>query len=197
MSDTKACTTCGKDKPITTFNLNGPSGTRRKECRACAKTRKRRRQGVQPRAPRRAPTPKPKQRPLSRTRMWMNQLIAENPQAAQLPYYTLKYRARYRFDDEFRAREILRRQLRDYDNMPTDGTLTSRVVRDLFVAATHCCYCTTPLHPRTKTLDHIIPRSRGGMHSITNVSAVSYTHLRAHETPEHLVCRLLLEKKNA
>ena len=27
------------------------------------------------------------------------------------------------------------------------------------------------------------------------VWAVSYTHLRAHETPEHLVCRLLLEKK--
>ena len=26
--------------------------------------------------------------------------------------------------------------------------------------------------------------------------AVSYTHLRDHETPEHLVCRLLLEKKN-
>src|SRR5678816_2430617 len=24
---------------------------------------------------------------------------------------------------------------------------------------------------------------------------ISYTHLRAHETPEHLVCRLLLEKK--
>src|SRR5678815_930988 len=24
---------------------------------------------------------------------------------------------------------------------------------------------------------------------------LSYTHLRAHETPEHLVCRLLLEKK--
>src|SRR5678815_233678 len=28
------------------------------------------------------------------------------------------------------------------------------------------------------------------------VIPVSYTHLRAHETPEHLVCRLLLEKKN-
>src|SRR5678815_1496074 len=26
-----------------------------------------------------------------------------------------------------------------------------------------------------------------------DVIAVSYTHLRAHETPEHLVCRLLLE----
>eukprot|EP00658_Telonema_sp_P-2_P075329 TRINITY_DN6483_c0_g2_i2.p1 TRINITY_DN6483_c0_g2~~TRINITY_DN6483_c0_g2_i2.p1 ORF type:complete len:312 (-),score=93.88 TRINITY_DN6483_c0_g2_i2:38-973(-) len=28
-----------------------------------------------------------------------------------------------------------------------------------------------------------------------NLEPVSYTHLRAHETPEHLVCRLLLEKK--
>eukprot|EP00658_Telonema_sp_P-2_P081486 TRINITY_DN8363_c0_g1_i1.p1 TRINITY_DN8363_c0_g1~~TRINITY_DN8363_c0_g1_i1.p1 ORF type:complete len:354 (-),score=82.49 TRINITY_DN8363_c0_g1_i1:92-1153(-) len=28
-----------------------------------------------------------------------------------------------------------------------------------------------------------------------SAKAVSYTHLRAHETPEHLVCRLLLEKK--
>src|SRR5678815_6025645 len=27
------------------------------------------------------------------------------------------------------------------------------------------------------------------------MKTVSYTHLRAHETPEHLVCRLLLEKK--
>ena len=29
-----------------------------------------------------------------------------------------------------------------------------------------------------------------------SIEAVSYTHLRAHETPEHLVCRLLLEKTN-
>ena len=28
------------------------------------------------------------------------------------------------------------------------------------------------------------------------IQTVSYTHLRAHETPEHLVCRLLLEKKD-
>ena len=27
------------------------------------------------------------------------------------------------------------------------------------------------------------------------IMAVSYTHLRANETPEHLVCRLLLAKK--
>src|SRR5678816_440930 len=38
--------------------------------------------------------------------------------------------------------------------------------------------------------------NRGTFAFITNaVYPVSYTHLRAHETPEHLVCRLLLEKK--
>eukprot|EP00658_Telonema_sp_P-2_P077943 TRINITY_DN7181_c0_g1_i1.p1 TRINITY_DN7181_c0_g1~~TRINITY_DN7181_c0_g1_i1.p1 ORF type:complete len:281 (-),score=87.46 TRINITY_DN7181_c0_g1_i1:25-867(-) len=37
----------------------------------------------------------------------------------------------------------------------------------------------------------------GGKKATRQVRAVpvSYTHLRAHETPEHLVCRLLLEKK--
>ena len=29
----------------------------------------------------------------------------------------------------------------------------------------------------------------------TDFEAVSYTHLRAHETDSYLVCRLLLEKK--
>eukprot|EP00658_Telonema_sp_P-2_P028160 TRINITY_DN2162_c0_g5_i1.p7 TRINITY_DN2162_c0_g5~~TRINITY_DN2162_c0_g5_i1.p7 ORF type:complete len:112 (-),score=27.35 TRINITY_DN2162_c0_g5_i1:1-336(-) len=33
------------------------------------------------------------------------------------------------------------------------------------------------------------------MGSVRPRTPVSYTHLRAHETPEHLVCRLLLEKK--
>eukprot|EP00658_Telonema_sp_P-2_P037091 TRINITY_DN26711_c0_g1_i2.p1 TRINITY_DN26711_c0_g1~~TRINITY_DN26711_c0_g1_i2.p1 ORF type:complete len:339 (+),score=85.46 TRINITY_DN26711_c0_g1_i2:196-1212(+) len=33
-----------------------------------------------------------------------------------------------------------------------------------------------------------------GVH-VHRAEPVSYTHLRAHETPEHLVCRLLLEKK--
>eukprot|EP00658_Telonema_sp_P-2_P065124 TRINITY_DN54453_c0_g1_i2.p1 TRINITY_DN54453_c0_g1~~TRINITY_DN54453_c0_g1_i2.p1 ORF type:complete len:458 (+),score=95.02 TRINITY_DN54453_c0_g1_i2:163-1536(+) len=41
---------------------------------------------------------------------------------------------------------------------------------------------------RSKLVRAITPVSDG-------LVAVSYTHLRAHETPEHLVCRLLLEKK--
>ena len=45
-------------------------------------------------------------------------------------------------------------------------------------------------------------RKRGNVHipammsvAFPDVVAVSYTHLRAHETSLHLVCRLLLEKK--
>eukprot|EP00658_Telonema_sp_P-2_P025571 TRINITY_DN2029_c0_g1_i2.p1 TRINITY_DN2029_c0_g1~~TRINITY_DN2029_c0_g1_i2.p1 ORF type:complete len:216 (-),score=60.31 TRINITY_DN2029_c0_g1_i2:124-771(-) len=46
--------------------------------------------------------------------------------------------------------------------------------------------------------DHLIPalmntRQKEAFSSVDD--PVSYTHLRAHETPEHLVCRLLLEKK--
>src|SRR5678815_6150024 len=64
-----------------------------------------------------------------------------------------------------------------------------RAIRDLRVSLTdrcnfRCFYCLPhgepPIAPKEKMLSY---------------EAVSYTHLRAHETPEHLVCRLLLEKK--
>eukprot|EP00658_Telonema_sp_P-2_P048067 TRINITY_DN36583_c0_g1_i1.p1 TRINITY_DN36583_c0_g1~~TRINITY_DN36583_c0_g1_i1.p1 ORF type:complete len:343 (-),score=69.48 TRINITY_DN36583_c0_g1_i1:58-1086(-) len=42
----------------------------------------------------------------------------------------------------------------------------------------------------TQEKDRILLEAKNEAHK-----AVSYTHLRAHETPEHLVCRLLLEKK--
>eukprot|EP00658_Telonema_sp_P-2_P071864 TRINITY_DN61081_c0_g1_i3.p1 TRINITY_DN61081_c0_g1~~TRINITY_DN61081_c0_g1_i3.p1 ORF type:complete len:240 (+),score=41.13 TRINITY_DN61081_c0_g1_i3:72-791(+) len=49
-------------------------------------------------------------------------------------------------------------------------------------------------HYRTSANDHLF-----AVESFVACSGaggpVSYTHLRAHETPEHLVCRLLLEKK--
>src|SRR5678815_4260188 len=47
---------------------------------------------------------------------------------------------------------------------------------------------TSPFERRVKRLRAYI----NGSLSLES-AAVSYTHLRAHETPEHLVCRLLLE----
>ena len=39
-------------------------------------------------------------------------------------------------------------------------------------------------------------KSRYAEQLALSLSLSLYTHLRAHETPEQLVCRLLLEKKN-
>ena len=49
-----------------------------------------------------------------------------------------------------------------------------------------------------KLINGIIKPNHGIVKCKANIGmvSVSYTHLRAHETPEHLVCRLLLEKKN-
>eukprot|EP00658_Telonema_sp_P-2_P075619 TRINITY_DN65258_c0_g1_i1.p1 TRINITY_DN65258_c0_g1~~TRINITY_DN65258_c0_g1_i1.p1 ORF type:complete len:143 (+),score=18.98 TRINITY_DN65258_c0_g1_i1:111-539(+) len=52
------------------------------------------------------------------------------------------------------------------------------------------------------TIEDSMVANRGSLSRLWSVTSsvvgnlpVSYTHLRAHETPEHLVCRLLLEKK--
>eukprot|EP00658_Telonema_sp_P-2_P010088 TRINITY_DN1379_c0_g1_i2.p2 TRINITY_DN1379_c0_g1~~TRINITY_DN1379_c0_g1_i2.p2 ORF type:complete len:102 (-),score=30.68 TRINITY_DN1379_c0_g1_i2:42-347(-) len=47
----------------------------------------------------------------------------------------------------------------------------------------------------TSGMKHVTQTMMEGMIPVLCVDTVSYTHLRAHETPEHLVCRLLLEKK--
>src|SRR5678815_5124346 len=52
--------------------------------------------------------------------------------------------------------------------------------------------------PRVDLIPGLSRQSRGSPAHPARPSylrSVSYTHLRAHETPEHLVCRLLLEKK--
>src|SRR5680860_1148689 len=41
----------------------------------------------------------------------------------------------------------------------------------------------------------IVEKKKIPVFSIKDPKAVSYTHLRAHETDSYLVCRLLLEKK--
>eukprot|EP00658_Telonema_sp_P-2_P024133 TRINITY_DN19684_c0_g1_i1.p1 TRINITY_DN19684_c0_g1~~TRINITY_DN19684_c0_g1_i1.p1 ORF type:complete len:107 (+),score=31.96 TRINITY_DN19684_c0_g1_i1:105-425(+) len=53
---------------------------------------------------------------------------------------------------------------------------------------------TTPTAEEERT-PRTTPRRTFGGGVTPPTNAVSYTHLRAHETPEHLVCRLLLEKK--
>src|SRR5678816_2959943 len=60
--------------------------------------------------------------------------------------------------------------------------------------------CTRMIEPRRMRFCGVVLESsaraakRSDSPPMETFSPVSYTHLRAHETPEHLVCRLLLEK---
>lgn len=51
----------------------------------------------------------------------------------------------------------------------SDGTLRDRAIPALFGSAKVCPYCELPMPSRQKTLDHLEPVSRGGLHSIFNV----------------------------
>lgn len=52
----------------------------------------------------------------------------------------------------------------------SDGTLTQSFVRGLFAKAKVCCYCGYEFQKsKEKSLDHIVPLSKGGLHSASNV----------------------------
>src|SRR5678816_202608 len=61
-----------------------------------------------------------------------------------------------------------------------------RVIVLIVIAVTVLLWLTTTIHGIKVGAVSAVP--------LVFLTPVSYTHLRAHETPEHLVCRLLLEK---
>ena len=55
-------------------------------------------------------------------------------------------------------------------------------------------YCTPDVWSVKNSVHKVLSATNSWLFSQTHNSPVSYTHLRAHETSLHLVCRLLLEK---
>lgn len=55
-----------------------------------------------------------------------------------------------------------------------DGTLTGSVIRGLFYSAKQCPYCGDPFTKSRKSLDHIVPLSKGGTHGLANVLICCY-----------------------
>ena len=73
--------------------------------------------------------------------------------------------------------------------MPTRRTLLGAATAAVAAAATAGCVEALGEQERTT------PDGSGGVRLAELSIPVSYTNIRAHETPEHLVGRLLLEKK--
>eukprot|EP00658_Telonema_sp_P-2_P034769 TRINITY_DN25376_c0_g1_i2.p2 TRINITY_DN25376_c0_g1~~TRINITY_DN25376_c0_g1_i2.p2 ORF type:complete len:115 (-),score=30.38 TRINITY_DN25376_c0_g1_i2:18-362(-) len=75
------------------------------------------------------------------------------------------------------------------------GSSMSSVMEDIMTARTAIMTLATSRAERTVPESQDLSTSWFRSEKDCGMSPVSYTHLRAHETPEHLVCRLLLEKK--
>lgn len=93
---------------------------------------------------------------------------------------TARWRIRYEYDADFKAKTIERVHRKNtarkaHIAMVDDGTLTGPAIRNLFASAKRCCYCERPMRSRDKTLDHVIPLSRGGMHSIHNAAIACHS----------------------
>jgi 5-methylcytosine-specific restriction endonuclease McrA len=86
---------------------------------------------------------------------------------------SVSYMKRYWSDPVFRNAERLR--CRDRKMMrtmgivpPADGSLTPEALTTLLANTSRCFYCAGAMTDRTKTLDHLVPLSAGGSHSILN-----------------------------
>ncbi len=73
------------------------------------------------------------------------------------------------------------------------GTATARDVRIFLESAIHCQYCQKPISGEDRTLDHIQPLSRGGLHSVENFAAAcrSCNSRKNSMPPEEWLARLL------
>lgn len=109
-----------------------------------------------------------------------------------------RWKIRYWCDPAFRAKEIekvqvLKERRAQRIAVACDGTLTGEVIVALFAAAKDCRYCGELMRSVDKSLDHKIPLSAGGAHSITNVVVCCKTcnTLKADRTIDEWIAALI------
>lgn len=105
---------------------------------------------------------------------WVREAYRDRPWTNPRLTKAGQWRIRYWCNPEFRAREIekvqrLKVRRRDWIDRNNDGTLTADAIMRLFADAKMCSYCGRTMRSVEKSLDHVVPLSRGGAHSITNV----------------------------
>lgn len=99
-------------------------------------------------------------------------MILEKPWRDKSLTPAQKWKLRYALDPEWREKEYARminaKMLRRY-KMQTPGVSGAEIkaLKDAYHA---CVYCMKPLTHQQKTVDHVVPLSRGGLHEIGNLT---------------------------
>src|SRR5678816_1917858 len=120
-------------------------------------------------------------------------LVFPNREIVEKYYVPIIYTACRTCYSEQDPDEIFRRAVEgDFDPAKMQKLISSVIESGHGSTIEHVVF-TFAISGVSRTLSHQLVRHRAGV-AFDQQSPVSYTHLRAHETPEHLVCRLLLEK---
>jgi 5-methylcytosine-specific restriction endonuclease McrA len=85
-----------------------------------------------------------------------------------------KRRVRYAYDAWFRGYQQRRLAIKKRERraqIAASGGLTYAEYRELLDQACVCTYCSCPLDENNRTLDHVVPLSRGGAHDASNLVA--------------------------
>ena len=189
----KRCTKCSETKPLSAFSLY--KGSPRRQCRSCMQVYNR---AYYERNTNKAKAEAKKWRESHPEREKANQQrhYAENKE-----YYAQKARGWYTANrDRSLARSSvyhrtetgkIRRRLIEskYRSRRKQGDVTVEEINRLMQRQTHCAYCKKKFSTAIpSTIDHVIPLSKGGLHTISNlVLACRSCNSRKHNNEIYLI----------
>ncbi|MHB1297281.1 MAG: HNH endonuclease [Gemmatimonadaceae bacterium] len=109
-----------------------------------------------------------------------------------MSWYGVMYRWNYGTPEHYAARAAtrIRKARKGGLTVVDDGSVTGALLRQMFEDAVVCRYCERETPPWERSLDHVVPFSRGGQHSVSNVQVICHScntskRHRTHE--EHVV----------
>lgn len=189
----KRCTKCGVEKPLTAFSLY--KGEPRRQCRACMQVYNRRYYDRN--------TEKAKAYAKNWNEEHADHVKARKSQeyAKNKEYYTTKARAWYAANREHSIQRSLayfrtekgkirnRLNTNKHRALERQGDVTPNELTELMQRQTRCAYCKKVFSDKLPaTIDHVIPLSKGGPHTISNlVLACKPCNSRKHNNPIYLL----------
>lgn len=112
-----------------------------------------------------------KTRKTDKNKAWWKKYRQTEPLKSYIIAYNKEYRKEYIKTEKGKAHRLIKSMRRRARKLSTsDGTVTKTAIDTMLLKQGHKCkLCEVCLIENKKNLDHIIPLSKGGIHSMSNV----------------------------